>query len=120
MATRKFEACGRSHQSLLEADKDGKRANHVPIFRCSTTQALWYVEDAMAGPTKVEIFGQMYSIQGDLDAAYGQELAKYVDEKMHVIARGTATVDMQEEAGPSVVLRDGANHIPARAIVGSQ
>src|SRR5262249_8017038 len=53
---------------------------------------------AMAGPTKVEIFWQMYSIQGDLDAAYVQKLAKYVDEKMHVIASGTATVDTQKVA----------------------
>ena len=52
----------------------------------------------MAGPTKVENFGQVYSIQGELDAAYMQKLAKYVDEKMHVIARGTATVDTQKVA----------------------
>lgn len=52
----------------------------------------------MAGPTKVEIFGQTYSIQGDLDPRYMQKLAKYVDEKMHVIASGTATVDTQKVA----------------------
>lgn len=52
----------------------------------------------MAGPTKVQIFGQVYSIQGDLDASYVQRLAKYVDEKMHVIAEAGATVDTQKVA----------------------
>jgi cell division protein ZapA len=53
---------------------------------------------SMAGSTKVQIFGQVYSIQGDLDAAYVQRLAKYVDDKMHVIADATATVDTQKVA----------------------
>src|SRR5256885_7084379 len=39
-------------------------------------------EDAMSGPVKVQIFGQTYSIQGELDGKYVQKLAKYVDEKM--------------------------------------
>jgi cell division protein ZapA len=52
----------------------------------------------MAGPTKVELFGQTYSIQGDLDATYVQKLAKYVDEKMHVIADATRTIDTQKVA----------------------
>jgi cell division protein ZapA len=52
----------------------------------------------MGGPTKVEIFGQTYSIQGDLDAKYVQALAKYLDEKMHVIADATRTVDTQKVA----------------------
>jgi cell division protein ZapA len=52
----------------------------------------------VAGPTKVQIFGQTYSIQGDLDAAYVQKLAKYVDDKMHTIADATATVDTQKAA----------------------
>ena len=52
----------------------------------------------MPGPTKVEIFGQIYSIQGDLDAAYVHKLAKYVDEKMHVIADAGATIDTQKVA----------------------
>jgi len=37
-------------------------------------------------PVKVQIFGQTYSIQGELDGKYVQKLAKYVDEKMHEIA----------------------------------
>ena len=52
----------------------------------------------MGGPTKVEIFGQIYSIQGELDSKYVQRLAKYVDEKMHAIADVTKTVDTQKVA----------------------
>jgi cell division protein ZapA len=52
----------------------------------------------MGGPTKVEIFGQTYSIQGELDTKYVQRLAKYVDEKMHAIADVTKTVDTQKVA----------------------
>jgi len=52
----------------------------------------------MSAPVKVQIFGQTYSIQGDLDARYVQDLAKYVDEKMQAIADATATVDTQKIA----------------------
>lgn len=52
----------------------------------------------MSGPTKVEIFGQTYSIQGDLDAKYVQKLAEYVDEKMHTIADAGGAVDTQKVA----------------------
>jgi len=52
----------------------------------------------MPSPTKVQIFGQTYSIAGDLDAAYVQKLAKYVDEKMHAIADATSTIDTQKAA----------------------
>jgi cell division protein ZapA len=52
----------------------------------------------MSGPVKVQIFGQTYSIQGDLDQAYVQKLAKYVDEKMNAIADVTRTVDTQKVA----------------------
>jgi len=52
----------------------------------------------MSAPVKVKIFGQTYAIQGDLDARYVQDLAKYVDEKMQVIADSTATVDTQKIA----------------------
>jgi hypothetical protein len=34
----------------------------------------------MSGPVKVEIFGQMYAIRGDLDEAYVHKLAAFVDE----------------------------------------
>ena len=50
----------------------------------------------MSSPVKVEIFGQMYAIRGELDEAYVHRLAQYVDEKMHAIAGATATVDTQK------------------------
>jgi cell division protein ZapA len=52
----------------------------------------------MSGPVKVQIFGQSYSIHGELEAAYVQKLAAYVDEKMHAIAHATGTVDTQKVA----------------------
>jgi cell division protein ZapA len=52
----------------------------------------------MGGPVKVQIFGQTYAIRGELDEAYVQKLAKYVDDKMHAIADATATVDTQKVA----------------------
>lgn len=52
----------------------------------------------MSAPVKVQIFGQTYSIQGDLDQAYVQKLAKFVDEKMNAIADVTRTVDTQKVA----------------------
>jgi len=47
---------------------------------------------------KVQIFGQVFPIQGDLDEAYVQKLAKYVDEKMRAIVDMTPTVDTQKVA----------------------
>ncbi len=52
----------------------------------------------MSVPVKVQIFGQTYSIRGELDEAYMQELARYVDEKMQAIADMTKTVDTQKVA----------------------
>jgi cell division protein ZapA len=52
----------------------------------------------MSTPVKVQIFGQSYSIRGELEEKYVQKLAKYVDEKMHTIAGATATVDTQKVA----------------------
>ena len=52
----------------------------------------------MPGTVKVQIFGQVYSIAGDLDAAYVQKLAAYVDEKMRAIADSTTTIDTQKAA----------------------
>jgi cell division protein ZapA len=52
----------------------------------------------MSGPVKVQIFGQPYTIHGELDAAYVQKLAAYVDEKMQAIADATATIDTQKVA----------------------
>lgn len=52
----------------------------------------------MSAPVKVQIFGQTYSIRGELEEAYVQELARYVDEKMQAIADVTKTVDTQKVA----------------------
>jgi cell division protein ZapA len=52
----------------------------------------------MSKNVKVQIFGQIFPIQGDLDEAYVQELAEYVDEKMRMIVEMTRTVDTQKVA----------------------
>jgi cell division protein ZapA len=52
----------------------------------------------MTTPVKVDIFGQHYSVRGELDEPYVQELAAYVDQKMRAIAEATATVDTQKIA----------------------
>jgi len=52
----------------------------------------------MSAPVKVQIFGQVYSIRGELEERYVQRLAKFVDEKMHAIAEATGIVDTQKLA----------------------
>ncbi len=52
----------------------------------------------MSPSTKVQIYNQTYSLQGDLDQAYLEELAGFVDAKMHAIANMTSTVDTQRVA----------------------
>jgi cell division protein ZapA len=52
----------------------------------------------MSGPVKVQIFGQTYTIHGELDAAYVHKLAAYVDAKMQAIADATKTIDTQKVA----------------------
>ena len=42
---------------------------------------------------KVEIYDQTYTVAGDLEPAYVEELAQYVDAKMREIARATNLVD---------------------------
>ena len=44
----------------------------------------------MSGPIKVQIFGQPYTIHGDLDPTYVQKLATFVDDKMRAISDATA------------------------------
>jgi len=56
------------------------------------------IEVSMSPSTKVQIYNQTYSLQGDLDQAYLQELVAYVDAKMRAIANMTATVDTQKVA----------------------
>ena len=50
-------------------------------------------DQGMANRVKVEIYGQAYTMGGDLDEAYVQKLARYVDEKMAAVAQATQTVD---------------------------
>lgn len=52
----------------------------------------------MAQTFKVQIFGQTFPIQGDLDATYVQKLAQYVDRKMCAIVEMTPTADTQKVA----------------------
>jgi cell division protein ZapA len=47
----------------------------------------------MPNRVKVQIFGQSYTVGGDLDEAYVQQLARYVDERMNAVAAATQTVD---------------------------
>jgi cell division protein ZapA len=47
----------------------------------------------MSNRVKVEIYGQSYTLGGDLDEAYVQKLARYVDEKMRAVGQATQTVD---------------------------
>jgi cell division protein ZapA len=47
----------------------------------------------MPNRVKVEIYGQSYTLSGELDENYVQKLARYVDEKMSSVAEGTQTVD---------------------------
>jgi cell division protein ZapA len=42
---------------------------------------------------KVKIYDQTYTVAGDLEPAYVEELAQYVDAKMREIARATNLVD---------------------------
>jgi cell division protein ZapA len=52
----------------------------------------------MSSPVKVQIFGQTYTIQGELDPAYVHKLATFVDDKMRAIADAAATVDTHKIA----------------------
>jgi cell division protein ZapA len=48
--------------------------------------------------TRIQIFGQTFSVGGELDAEYVQKLAAYVEEKMRAISELTPTVDTQKLA----------------------
>ena len=52
----------------------------------------------MSRSVKVQIFGQSYTIVGDLEESYVQQLAAYVDAKMQAITGMTSTVDTQKAA----------------------
>ena len=47
----------------------------------------------MSKPVRVEIYDQTYHIGGELEQAYVEELARYVDTKMREVAEATQTVD---------------------------
>ena len=47
----------------------------------------------MPNHTKVEIYGQSYTMGGEVDEGYVQKLARYVDEKMRAVSEATQTVD---------------------------
>ena len=47
----------------------------------------------MSKPVRVQIYDQSYLIGGDLEEAYVQKLAGYVDNKMRDVAEATHTVD---------------------------
>jgi cell division protein ZapA len=55
-------------------------------------------EPTMSSPVKVQIFGQTYSLHGDLEPDYLQTLASFVDDKMNAIAGATATIDTHKVA----------------------
>ena len=59
---------------------------------------LCYLFAEMTAAIKVQIFGQTYTIRGELDERYVQKLAAYVDEKMSAIADATTTIDTQKAA----------------------
>lgn len=52
----------------------------------------------MSQAIKVQIFGQTFSIQGELDEVYVQKLAAYVNQKMNAISEMAPTVDTQRLA----------------------
>ncbi len=47
----------------------------------------------MSNTVKVEIYDQTYHLRGEIDEAYAQELAQFVDGKMRSITEATHTVD---------------------------
>ena len=52
----------------------------------------------MTTSVRVDIFGQTYPIQGELEEAYIRKIAAYVDEKMRRISEMARTVDTQRVA----------------------
>ncbi|HTP41683.1 MAG TPA: cell division protein ZapA [Nitrospiria bacterium] len=54
-------------------------------------------------PVVVEIFGQQYTLLGDADESYVQELARYVDKKMREVAAKTKTNDLRRLAVLSAI-----------------
>jgi cell division protein ZapA len=42
---------------------------------------------------QVQIFGLVYTVRAGADPGYVEQLAAYVDEKMHEVSRGSGAVD---------------------------
>jgi cell division protein ZapA len=68
-----------------------------PIPTCKRGQRERQSEGSPTGAVmktvKVEIYDQSYQLRGDLDEAYVNELASYVDAKMRSVAESTGAVD---------------------------
>ena len=47
----------------------------------------------MPNHVNVQIYGQSYTMGGDLDEAYVKKLAEFVDSKMSAVAAATKTMD---------------------------
>lgn len=55
-------------------------------------------EENMSQSIKVDIYGQVYPINAELDETYVRKIAAYVDEKMRLISDAAKTVDTQKVA----------------------
>jgi cell division protein ZapA len=71
----------------------------------------------MSNRVKVEIYGQSYTLGGDLDEAYVQKLARYVDEKMQAVSEATQTVDSVRVAVLAAMAIADELHSQERTIV---
>ena len=71
----------------------------------------------MSNRVKVEIYGQSYTLGGDLDEAYVQKLARYVDEKMRAVSDATQTVDSVRVAVLAAMAIADELHSQERTIV---
>ena len=76
----------------------------------------------MTHSAKVHIYGQTFSLQGELDEAYVRTLAAYLDAKMRAVSDLTPTVDTQKvailaalaERGFRRILVEGGAHTVSR------
>jgi len=66
----------------------------------------------MSPSIKVEIYDQVYPIQGNLEEAYIRKIAAYVDQKMRLIAELARTVDSQKVAVlAALAIADELHHL---------
>ncbi|MFQ5989259.1 MAG: cell division protein ZapA [Candidatus Methylomirabilales bacterium] len=66
--------------------------------------------------TQVEIFGERYTLRGigGEDSAYTQRVARYVDEKIHEVAGGAATLSVQVAVNASLNIADALFRLEER------